>query len=487
MTIYAAHSFTSANLLTTFLLFSSLAFSLPHGSSERLSQQSNATELHGWTDQPDGRGTLDILWSCLFTIFLCSWAVLCLNVPAETDDWWKPIWRKFGLTGLGILGPEFILQSALGQWISARTSVKDFRALGFDTWTMSHAFFADMGGFFLDTPERIAFPINAKQLHYLVKHGYLPLPCTTKKEIKDRNKVDALLRVITVLQTLWFMTNCVGRAVQDLTITTFELTTVGFIFCTLGTHLCWAHKPADVEVPVTLYCKTPLKRILLEAGDLASHPYIQTPLDFASRQEWSWSLWWHLMLNVVRKLGIRFRPTVRPITRMPNDDWPYIPPAGVFALGCVDIAYAGIYVAGWNFTFATPREQQLWRISTAVILGVVVAYLFVESYTFWLLPALPPQIRKYLVHDATVTAPRDGQVRKRLTGLGRALDWMRNSSPTKDPQLYIPLKASIPITLAGFVYLFARAYIVVECFLALRLLPADAYKTVDWSSLLPHV
>ena len=200
------------------------------------------------------------------------------------------MWRKFCLTGLGIIGPDFILQSALGQWISARRSVRDFRASGYADWTMSQAFFADMGGFTLHTPDWVPFPINAKQLHYLVVRGHLPWPLITKKEIKDRNKVDALLRAITVLQTLWFIANCLGRFVQDLTIATFELTTIGFIFCTLGTHVCWAHKPADVEVPVVLYCNSSIRRILLEAGDGPGHLYSQTPLDFVSRREWSWSL-----------------------------------------------------------------------------------------------------------------------------------------------------------------------------------------------------
>ena len=287
--------------------------------------------------------------------------------------------------------------------------------------------------------------------------------------------------MITVLQTIWFVTNCLGRVAQSLPITTFELTTVGFIFCTLGTHICWAHKPAEVAVPVVLHCKTPIRRILVDAGDKGISPYSQTPLDFISRKEWSWSLWWNLMLNTVRRAGIRFRPKTRPITRIPNDNWPEIPPAGVFVLACVDMIYAGIYMAGWNFTFATPVERLLWRISTTTILGVVVAYLFVESYTFWLLPVLPSKLQAFLSSSSKPVS------RKASSRLQMFLAWMRNSSPTRDEQLYIPLKASLPITLAGIVYLVARSYILIECFLAVRKLPSDAYKTVEWSAFLPHV
>ena len=100
-------------------------------------------------------------------------------------------------------------------------------------------FFADMGGFILQTSDWAPFPINAKQLHYLVIHGYLPYPEITKDEIKDRSKIDAVLRAITVLQTLWFVMNSLARVDQNLARTTFELTTIGFIYYTLDTHLCW--------------------------------------------------------------------------------------------------------------------------------------------------------------------------------------------------------------------------------------------------------
>lgn len=38
---------------------------------------------YGWVVQPDGRGTIDILYNCLVTTFLCSWSALFLNIPAE--------------------------------------------------------------------------------------------------------------------------------------------------------------------------------------------------------------------------------------------------------------------------------------------------------------------------------------------------------------------------------------------------------------------
>ncbi|KAK5004486.1 hypothetical protein LTR28_008843, partial [Elasticomyces elasticus] len=329
--------------------------------------KSDGAVVQGWTPQPNGRGTIDIIWSCVFTIFLCSWSVLCINVPAPQDSPWCTFRRKFYLTGLGILGPEFILQTAIGQWASARRSVKDFASSGYSGWTMKHAFFADMGGFVLHPRNWVPFPIDAKQLHYVVVNGYLPYPNVDKKTIEDRNKIDTLLRGITVGQTLWFLLNCIGRAQQGLAITTFELTTLGFIVCTLATSYCWAHKPADITVPLVLETDTSIADILLQAGDAAKEPYSRTPLDFVSRKEWPWTLYWSFWINVLRTCHIVFAPKTRPINRIPNDTFPIVSQQALLVLVLIDFSYASFYLAGWNFRFPTAIEQTLWRTCTLLI------------------------------------------------------------------------------------------------------------------------
>jgi len=305
--------------LLTLLIRPTLAVDL---TSRNPNNSSNSSSTQGWTPSPDGRGSFDIIWSCVSTIFLCSWTVLCVQVPALDEDEWVLFRRKFYLTCLGIAGPEFILMLAIGQWASARRSLKEFQLSGYKDWTMNHAFFADMGGFVLHPRDWTPFPIDAKQLHYLVVKGYLPYPAINKRVIADRNKIDGLVRFITVGQTLWFIANCITRSIQHLAITTLELTTVAFIFCTLGTSFCWAHKPADVDRAIILETNCSIADILREAGDCAREPYRNTPLDFVSRKEWSWSLYWSHWINLLRGLKIVFRPKVRPINRFPNDTFP---------------------------------------------------------------------------------------------------------------------------------------------------------------------
>ena len=62
-------------------------------------------------------------------------------------------------------------------------------------WTYTHAFFVDMGGIFLISPDfPKGFPINAEQLYYLVKHNIVDFPDMEKMEIEERNGMDTLSR-----------------------------------------------------------------------------------------------------------------------------------------------------------------------------------------------------------------------------------------------------------------------------------------------------
>jgi hypothetical protein len=60
---------------------------------------------------------------------------------------------------------------------------------------LTHAFFADMGGFVLDAPDLLLpIPLDAEQVFYLVKEGHIDYPAIDKKEIEDKNKADGLAR-----------------------------------------------------------------------------------------------------------------------------------------------------------------------------------------------------------------------------------------------------------------------------------------------------
>lgn len=60
---------------------------------------------------------------------------------------------------------------------------------------MTHAFFVDMGGIHLKSPDfPQGFPINAEQFHYLISNDHIDFPDMEKLDIRERNAADTLSR-----------------------------------------------------------------------------------------------------------------------------------------------------------------------------------------------------------------------------------------------------------------------------------------------------
>lgn len=107
------------------------------------------------------RGTLDILWSSLFTIIACTWTVLHLNVPEQRDDrdpgfrgdikWaLKGAWTKAKWMIWTVLAPELIISKNMGDLKSVKELQEPFEALAKQDgvpWSKTHSYFANMGGF----------------------------------------------------------------------------------------------------------------------------------------------------------------------------------------------------------------------------------------------------------------------------------------------------------------------------------------------------
>ena len=68
--------------------------------------------VHGWVGQPNNRGTIDIIWTSVATIFISTYVMLCLNVPSQGESWWSVAYRRLLWMGVSIAGPEFVLTAA---------------------------------------------------------------------------------------------------------------------------------------------------------------------------------------------------------------------------------------------------------------------------------------------------------------------------------------------------------------------------------------
>jgi hypothetical protein len=72
-----------------------------------------------YADQPITRRTFDILWTCLTTIFLCTYSVQHPNVPVYEPTHSKKakiasISKQVGMMVFTLLAPEFLLLKAIG-------------------------------------------------------------------------------------------------------------------------------------------------------------------------------------------------------------------------------------------------------------------------------------------------------------------------------------------------------------------------------------
>ncbi|KAF8961571.1 hypothetical protein BDZ97DRAFT_1828839, partial [Flammula alnicola] len=68
---------------------------------------------------PDQRAIWDILWSCLSTMFACSWVAVHPNIPAPGATWWRVALSRLELMIWAIITPEMMILWAMRQWFGA--------------------------------------------------------------------------------------------------------------------------------------------------------------------------------------------------------------------------------------------------------------------------------------------------------------------------------------------------------------------------------
>ncbi len=421
----------------------------------------------GWVSQPNGRGTFDIIWNSLITIFLCTWTSLHLNVPSLKETYWQRRSRKLRWMVQAVIGPEFIVAFATGQKAEARRSVAMWKAIGREDWQMRHGFYALMGGFILQPRDSQPFPVNAKQLKYLVTNGYIRRwPFVTEKEVWDKSKQDGFQKTLTLLQTGWFVLQCLGRIIQHLPMSTLELMTFSFVFCTFASYYQWSNKPLDVESPTIIEIEASTRQILIEAGSMhnANKPYSNTPLDFIDDQSPSW------LTEIQPHLHFRMGPRERPLPRFTNDRFPVIgaSPDSIL-LFIVILAYCCLHFIAWNFTFPTRIESILWRVACITIIGTSFILLACETY-----------------QDGHRLGRWDRWYVKLFPKKSGGLQRMNTMEKRRREQEFIPLWEVIIMSPVTMMYTLARVYIVVEVFVSLRSLPVGAFDSVQWSDFIPH-
>ena len=95
--------------------------------------------------------------------------------------------------------------------------------------------------------------LTPKDFRKLLADQEIGFPLISEKEIQDWSKGDGLSKALAVVQTTWFLAQCISRNVQGLTFTELEIVTVAFAFLNGIMYFLWWSKPMGVTTSVRIY------------------------------------------------------------------------------------------------------------------------------------------------------------------------------------------------------------------------------------------
>lgn len=78
-------------------------------------------------------------------------------------------------------------------------------------------------------------------------------PILSDDEIGDRSKTDWLSKAVVLVQTTWFIANCVGRLAVKLPLSELEVMTLAYAALSGLIFALWWNKPTDVRFPIKVH------------------------------------------------------------------------------------------------------------------------------------------------------------------------------------------------------------------------------------------
>lgn len=310
---------------------------------------------YGWVPEPSGRGTWSILWSCIATMFICTWTVLHLDVPKPGHNWQYVEGRKILSMFVALIAPELFLGKSVQSFYCARAWIKFLRENGYSGWTLAHAEFVDAKGFYIDTLEGKTSLCSSDELQNLIVAGRMDGPPISEDELKSRGKSDSMIKLVAILQIIWFAVQTLVRAIGHRHITAIEIMTVAFVFCSTFTYgFCW-HRPQNVEHPIVLQ----IKDVAVADGHMSK--VIRPSLHQSLLEDKATNAGFTLMF--------------------------------LFAT-----AFGAIHCLAWNSPFPSPEERLAWRVCSvaSTALPVLTNLTMLPMMINW--NAYVPETHSYWLH-----------------------------------------------------------------------------------------
>ena len=374
-----------------------------------------------------------------------------------------------------LLVPEYVLAWAIRQfWVAREIAKGEFelcvnylliaiilsKSLLERGWSKTHGFFIVMGGFHLfehhpiktsnndkfklhddDIPLR---PLAARDLYgdYTYQSieadiDFTSFTVPTEEEIKDKGKSDWLAKSLVLLQTSWFVMQCIARGIEHLPITHLEIVTLAYAAMNFVIYIFWWNKPLNVNRPV---------RVFRKSGESEPSATQHQVITRAAQHSRVWELTWEEIFEAIFMFiagGQDNDVNLSRDDRVPRfwaDSSENDAASADFIVLGVGVCFGAIHCISWGFSFPTDTELLMWRVSCVAI------------------TAVPIYIPLGLFFGALL-----GKMGFGLTVL-----------------YFCPISG-------GILYILARAITLVLAFTSLRGLPPGAYETVHWTTLIPHV
>jgi hypothetical protein len=316
-------------------------------------------------------------------------------------------------------------------------------------WTRTRGFFLIMGGFQLyqQPEEELLKRKEGGVVHYSINPGEFVrileledvrqhqletvVPRTTEGDLKDRGKSDGISKAIVLLQTLWFIVQCIARYISHLPLTELEIVTLAYAMMNSFIYIFWWDKPRDVGCPIRVYENLTtnytaedkwgtgflgiLERILAYVLGWQDKYVLLTkkstvPIFWSSRYGFG---------DDKANSGALLRPSI------------------------LGMAFGGIHFIAWWYVFPSHAEFILWRVSCIALVAI---------------PLLSTIGFSFLA-----------------------------TAPDFDTVNVIGLISLALLALFAWLYVAARVATIVVAFMALRSLPSDALLVVDWTTFIPHI
>ncbi|KZP10589.1 hypothetical protein FIBSPDRAFT_202590 [Athelia psychrophila] len=327
-------------------------------------------------------------------------------------------------------------------------------------WTKAHAFLVIMGGYQFYDKAGPRYALEPDKVIQLVRGGEITPP--TAAELADRNKGDILSKCVAIMQTLWFVTQCIARYFERLHVTNLEVITLAYTLLTVAIYIAWWNKPLNIACAfrVSTLSKRPLEVQTPPTPTTSLFlflKWLRRTIGFETgacsyRDFWNMAMDWIRayidgtqddLVNLEHLEGVPTFWTGKATSNVALH-------AHVVSI-FVAVLFAGVHYTTWSYAFPSPLQQQLWRWSTVAITSVPVA----------LLPCLMlARMRK-----------RSGCVGAKRWSLG----WWSGAC------------GLLVIIIGGPIYICARGTLFVLSFTTMISLPIAAYRTVQWSEFIPHI